>query len=443
MLSDTGPIRDDELASHFDQLRRYSSLIVAVSGGADSTALLHLLARWARSEISASQVLPCPSIVVATVDHGLRPESATEARAVAQQAQALGLPHQILVWEHPDQKPTTAIQVTARAARYRLLDALALAHPNSAVVTAHHQDDQAETLLMRLARGSGVDGLAGMRGSQLAHGLVLVARERPLLSVPKARLVATLRAAGLTWCEDPSNADRAFERVRWRDAERHLADLGLTAVALARSAHRLDRARQALEVMANTAWDRIGNTHDGAFAALSAAAFDREPEDIRLRLILKAITAFGGQSQPPSLAQAEELVLALARQPSTGQTLAGCRIERDAAEIRVFREPGRLGLPVLDITPGQAVIWDNRFRVELQTGSGAVALERTVVRALGADGLAAARRQGAVITLPARIAWTLPSLWMGPDLAATLAPTLAAAPHLGRNTPGFTAQFLW
>lgn len=437
MLIDQDPVRDDELSGLFDHLRQYSTLIVAVSGGADSTALLHLLARWSLSVSAAVPKTLYPALVVATVDHGLRPESATEALAVTPPATELGLPHHVLLWEHTREKPTSAVQVAARTARYGLLETLARDHPKPAVVTAHHQDDQAETLLMRLARGSGLDGLAGIRRSRPAHGFQLVAREHPLLGVPKARLVATLRAAGLTWCEDPSNANRAFERARWRDAERQLADLGLTAQTVARSARRLERARQALEAVTDAAWDRIGHTHDGAFATLSASAFDGEPEEIRLRLILKALTAFGGQDQAPSLAQAENLVAALASHPFNGQTLAGCRIERDVAEIRVYREPGRQGLPVSEIAPGQSFVWDNRFRVELHFGArqGECTSQPASVRALGADGLALVRLQGDDFRLPARIAWTLPSLWVGPNLAAV--------PQLGHQSAGFTAQFWW
>ena len=199
MLISHDPIRDDELAGLFDHLRRYSTLIVAVSGGADSTALLHLLGRWGRSHTAAVPDLPCPAVIAASVDHGLRPESAAEALAVARQAVMLGLPHRTLIWEHAQETPTAAVQVTAREARYRLLETLALAHPTPALVTAHHQDDQAETLLMRLARGSGLDGLAGIRRSRPAYGFQLVPRERPLLGIPKARLGSTLRVAGLTW----------------------------------------------------------------------------------------------------------------------------------------------------------------------------------------------------------------------------------------------------
>lgn len=453
MLSDhdpvrDDPVRDDELAGLFYHLRHYSTLIIAVSGGADSTALLHLLARWGRfpalcPPASLTPVQIWPTMVVATVDHGLRPDSATEALAVAAHAQTLGLAHRTLPWEHGREKPASAIQATAREARYRLLEALALAHPRPALLTAHHQDDQAETVLMRLARGSGLDGLAGIRGSWPARGLQLVARERPLLGVPKARLVATLRAAGLTWSEDPSNANRAFERVRWRDAERHLADLGLTAEAIARSARRLDRARLALEATTDAAWNKFADSHAGAFVTLAAPAFGSQPEEIRLRLLLRALIAWGGQQQPPSLAQTEDLLAAISSEPFAGQTLAGCRIERDAAEIRIFREPGRQGLPVLDITPGQVLIWDNRFRVALHADVGsdvsAAALDRAIVRSLGTDGLAALRLQGDIITLPARVAWTLPSLWTGPEGALTL----AAVPHLGRHIAGLSVQFLW
>ena len=180
-------------------LGSFRAIVLAVSGGADSTALMHLAARWVLRSPSA------PKLHVASVDHGLRPEAATEAEQVVAQAKALGLGARTLRWE--GQKPAAGIQDAARRARYALLLELAIEVardvlgdlPSTAIVTAHTADDQAETVLMRLARGSGVDGLAAMpvvtrveRMSLADGGMEGVALLRPLLAVPRARLVATL-----------------------------------------------------------------------------------------------------------------------------------------------------------------------------------------------------------------------------------------------------------
>ena len=209
------PIADGELASLFAPLASFDLLILAVSGGADSVALMHLIARW-----SAKAAKPRPRIVVATVDHGLRAESREEAKWVGAQARKLGFTHELLAWEGA--KPQTGIQDAARGARYGLLAELAwrlsAGEVRTAIVTAHTEDDQAETFLMRLARGSGLDGLTGMSAARLLGRGDNIELVRPLLGVAGARLRATLEAKGLSWLEDPSNDSDRFERVRVRKA---------------------------------------------------------------------------------------------------------------------------------------------------------------------------------------------------------------------------------
>src|SRR5205085_1104945 len=179
------------------------------SGGPDSTALMWLAARW-RDDLEKP-----PKLVAVTIDHGLRKESAREARAVARLAKTLNVEHVTLRWT--GRKPKTGIQEAARNARYRLLSEEAHRQNAVYILTAHTQDDQAETVLFRMARGSGVSGLVGMRrldglpvtGAKPGH---LV---RPLLDVPKARLIATLKAAKVSYVVDPSNADPRFARPRF------------------------------------------------------------------------------------------------------------------------------------------------------------------------------------------------------------------------------------
>ena len=204
---------------------------VAVSGGPDSLALL-LLAHAARPG----------RIEAATVDHGLRIESPNEAAMVAQLCGKLGVKHEILLpdWAEP---PTTNVQAAARTMRYRLLNEWALQRELAAVATGHHADDQAETLLMRLARGSGVAGLGGTRTTRaLSENVQLV---RPLLGWRKEELVELASAAGLSPVDDPSNRDPKHDRSRIRELLR-CSDF-LDPVRLAASASAIRDADEAID----------------------------------------------------------------------------------------------------------------------------------------------------------------------------------------------------
>ncbi|MEZ5850766.1 MAG: tRNA lysidine(34) synthetase TilS [Hyphomicrobiaceae bacterium] len=425
-------MRGQELDTLFAPLSAYATLILAVSGGADSVALMHLVCDWA-ADGQASR----PGLVVATVDHGLRAGSAAEARWVGGMAQQLGLPHHVLTWTGT--KPSVNVQASARAARYALLGGLAAQFQGAAIVTAHHADDQAETLLMRLARGSGADGLAaipGRRSSMARAEGPGIAIERPLLSIPKQRLVATLRARAIGWLEDPSNANENFERVRWRRALPMLADLGLTVPALARSARRLSRARAALEQMTAQAWVAHVDLHDGVYAAIGRAGFAAEPEEIQLRVLARALAVFGGDDEPARLSQVETALARLSGEGECRLTLGGCLLEAEGHEVRVMREPERRPLPALPLVPDEELVWDGRFNV------GVFMREECdiCVRALGAEGVAlllhptrggvrseevdpADRVVGPEVVkrlrgLPRAAALALPSFWMGPRLVA-------------------------
>ena len=437
----SAPVGDDEVRPQLDRaFAGAGCVLIAVSGGADSMALMHLAARWRTSRAAAG-----PSLHVATVDHGLREAAAAEAQWVAECCACLGLPHSILVWQDP--KPATGIQDSARAARYHLLARLAqtLSPAPRVIAVAHTLDDQAETLLMRLARGSGVDGLAAMaarrKDDRIEGGIDIV---RPLLAVPKARLVATLQAAGLDWLEDPSNAAERFERVRLRRHAPALAAIGLSNASLALSASRLMRARRALEAATRDLERSAVDYHAGAFARIAGATLVQAPEEIALRLVSRIIERLGGEARPPPMAQMETLLARLAAAAGEGrrfaQSVAGCLVSRgDDEAIDVFRESGRTGLPVLTLEPGAAAIWDNRFHVRFSATAGSGDAGPLTVRALPAAVLADLKRAGgAAVGLPRRAALTLPSAWRGEELVA--------APHLGigsRTTAGGEAAVLF
>jgi tRNA(Ile)-lysidine synthase len=418
--ADDTPLHDDELVALFFPLASYSTIVLAVSGGADSMALMLLVKRWLETKADA------PAVIVASVDHGLRANARAEAEWVLREAQALGFGSALLTWSGG--KPATGIQEAARAARYRLLTEFARSAGASpaAIVTAHTEDDQAETLLMRLARGSGIDGLAAMAVERAADASAPeVALVRPLLGVAGARLRATLLAASRTWIDDPSNDAEHFERVRIRKARGELGGLGLSNDKLALSARRLARAKTALDAAADMLGRDTGlDVHAGAFASFDAMTWRAAPEELRLRLVGRLIGSFGGLAEPLRLAQLEALVERMSQPGFEGATLAACIVSKHGAAIHVEREGRRSPLPTLTLAPGDAGLWDHRFRVASAADSPAT----VEVRALGPEAYAKLRRQLAPEPdLPASAAATLPAFWHRDDLL--FVPVIADLPQ--------------
>ena len=334
-------IRDDEANALFSGLEDLRGLLLAVSGGSDSTALLVLAARWARG-LSKRHKHP-PKLAAVTIDHGLRPESRREALAVKQLARRLGVPHRTLSWR--GKKPNTGLQEAARYARYRLLAEEAARSGYEHILTAHTLDDQAETVLFRLARGSGLTGLAGMAdaapipvGRDAAIFLV-----RPLLRVSKARLVATLRAIGIAHSEDPTNRDPRYTRTRLRALLPGLAQEGLDADGLARLASRMRRAEATIEFAVAAARAALAPgpwRHRGPIV-FETARFADLPAEVALRLLGRAVTHAGNEG-PVELGKLELLYDALrsARAPLR-RTLAGALITLAPERLTVERAPAR------------------------------------------------------------------------------------------------------
>jgi tRNA(Ile)-lysidine synthase len=314
---DNSPISARAAKQLFADLKNAPALVLAVSGGPDSVALMWLAARWRRALVRG------PRLLVVTVDHGLRPEAAREARDVKRLAGLFDLTHRTMRWAGA--KPTTGLPAAAREARYRLLVQAAGAVGATHVLTAHTRDDQAETLLMRLLRGSGIAGLSAMARLTERDGIVLA---RPLLDIPKSQLVATLRRAKVDFADDPTNRDIAFMRPRLRALLPQIAAEGGDVRNLARLAARVARANAAVEVLTDGAerflvlTDRGDASHRPDARSFDASAFAALPEEVRLRLLMRAVNAVGHEG-PAELGKVEALMAMLDRTTASGRRTAG------------------------------------------------------------------------------------------------------------------------
>ncbi|HEV2628371.1 MAG TPA: tRNA lysidine(34) synthetase TilS [Pseudolabrys sp.] len=332
-----------EAASLFEDLASFPALLLAVSGGPDSTALMVLAARWRKARKNG------PALIAVTVDHGLRKESAAEARAVAKLARQLGIQHRTLRWTGA--KPKTGLPRAARVARYRLLAAAARKAGAPAILTAHTLDDQAETVLIRMSRGSGLTGLAGMQRVSALPGDAGGRGEpprlvRPFLDIPKARLIATLKAAKVPFAEDPSNHDPRFTRARLRGLMPILAAEGLDAARLALLARRLARAEAALAAAAAAALCQLAaKPGERGILAFDRSGFLALPGEIAQRVLGRAIDAAGDEG-PVELGKLEVLCTALnaaAADPKARfrRSLAGALVSLTPRTVTVERAPAR------------------------------------------------------------------------------------------------------
>ncbi len=315
-----------------------SEIALAVSGGGDSMAMLHLAAGWAR--------IFGITLKVITVDHGLRPESTAEAAMVAAECDVLGLRHATLTWTGWD--GTGNLQDAARQARLDQITAYCA--PRGHVVMAHTQDDQAETVLMRLIRGSGVDGLAGMAAKRETPGLTIV---RPLLGVRREALRHYCKTLKIPFVDDPSNEDARFDRVRIR---RLIGQEGLDVATLAKTARQMARAKVALDQRVKRATQAVTTV---GIAEAGYVAFDRDAlatveEETRLRIVANALTAIGGNPYRPRLSALESAVDQILSGGAT--TLHGCVMQAANDQILICREVKAIG-------PDCATdhIWDGRW----------------------------------------------------------------------------------
>ena len=399
-------------------------IAVAVSGGSDSLALCLLADRWARTRGG--------TVIGLTVDHGLRPEAGAEASQVRRWLAARAISHRTLRWTGA--QPVSRIQEEARAARFALLVGWCRQARILHLLLGHQQEDQAETVLQRLVRGSGIDGLAAMAPVRLAlepegSGVRLL---RPLLSVPRNTLIATLAHWGYSWIDDPSNRDTRHERPRLAAALAQLEPEGLSAARLASFAARVAEDRAALDGLCTELLAGCAHPSLAGFVTLDRNALRRAPPALALRALSRAVTTVSGAPHPPRLERLERLAQRVLSDSVRAATLGGCRvIPHRNGRILVCREPAAAS-ELLSLEPGSSALWDRRFVVALGRSAGPGPF---LVRRLGTDGLAQARAMARAagaplrsdcVPAPARPA--LPALF---DLDGPL-----AAPHLDYRRTG-------
>ena len=394
----TGVFHEHELASFFANLTYYPRVALAVSGGADSVALMLLVRTWLDLRAGG------PQITVLTVDHRLRDAAASEAEWVKNEAQVLGFQHETLVWE--GEKPHSDLQAAARRARYGLMTAYCRSRSIPAIATAHTSDDQAETFIMRLARGSGLDGLSAIEEISRRNGIDIL---RPLLTVSRRRIEAFLLARALRWLDDPSNDDERYERVRIRRQLKAARSLGLSPAALALSARRLRRSRDALELVTADFLRAHVKLHEAGFAKLHLPELFEIHEDVALRALARMIAAVGGGSALLRLSKIETYYQMMRTAPRSA-TLGGCRLIVKGADLTIIREIGRMDAASAHIVrPGETLLWDARFMLTYEGGEARGA----TLRALGMDGVHAVKAaKGHFHGVPRLAAMTLPSLWI-------------------------------
>ena len=348
------PVALSEFADRMARLGPYEAaphIAVACSGGPDSMALMLLADRWARALGGTATAL--------VVDHGMRPESAREAATVGAWLADAGIESVTLTCKAPP--PASDRQAAARRARYALMRRWCRDAGVLHLLLGHHRLDQAETFLLRLARGSGVDGLAAMAAIHETGDVRLL---RPLLDVPRERLRACLEDERRPYVEDPSNEDIAFARVRMRAVLPAFEREGLTASRLTATARRMARARVALDSAATALLARAAAIYPEGYANLRPATLCEAPEEVGLRALSRLLACIGGGDYGPRLERLERLHgwLAQGGSAGAGRTLGGCRIIRRRGSVLVCRETAAVKGSV---AVGDGAVWDGRFRLSV------------------------------------------------------------------------------
>ena len=393
------------------QIPRRARVAVAVSGGADSMALALLLSRWVADRDVFLHAL--------TVDHCLRDVAAAEAVLVGEWLAARDVPHAVLRWEEGvrARNANASPQNAARDGRYDLMTEWCAGHDFSHLFLAHHADDQVETFFMHLARGSGVDGLAAMAPTSTRSGILVV---RPLLDFTKAQLIDVCQAVGQHWLEDPSNESTASTRVRFRQAQELLEREGLTRHRLLATVRHLRRAKAALDHAVTKVLNRACSVDEYGVTRTSMSELAEAHEEVGLRGLSRILRAVSGSTYGPRFKNLESLYHRVVSGPWRDATLHGCIVVRDGSDLVICREAAQVASDQY-ISAGTAVIWDGRFRVNLDpAGAPRTGVSFTLSR-LTPSAWRTLRRENASSLLeemPARVRETLPAIFDSLGLAA-------------------------
>lgn len=411
----------EELMSSMGPFENRPSIAVAVSGGPDSIALSLLLRDWARQRGG--------NVIGLTVDHGLRVGAGDESKQVAKWFRALKIEHKILYWR--GSKPSAGVQDAARNARYELMCRWCCIRSILHLFAAHHYDDQIETTLLRLERGSAVHGLAPIASKQALNGVRLL---RPFLGIPRSRLRATLEARNQEWIEDPSNQNTVFARVRLRNALSVLGDEGFLAETIAKlsgdagATRRADERFLAMEAVKGVELFAAG------YAVLSKSWWVESSYGTRFFLLGCLLRTIGGLQYPVPRRNLGALMERIDRSGKIDSaTLAGCRLTNFKEDILVCREVGRVP-PSVDMVNGAESKWD-RFKIRIDGMKPEISGKSSVwqVGALGNE------FHGSFSPLPRPVLGSLPAFRLGKHVISV--PHINYVDPTGLNVPKFSAIF--
>ncbi len=411
----------DEWMSAIGYFESNPTIAVATSGGADSMALLLLAKAWAENLNG--------NVISLTVNHNLRPEAAKEALIIEQWCREHNIQHKTLHWEHYTPQ-ISSIQANAREARYQLMASWCLNNNILHLLTAHHRDDQAETMFFRLARGSNLEGLSSMPSQTIIHGLRLI---RPLLQVPKYRLVDTLKAHGQKWLEDPSNENILYTRVNIR---KQLAK-SLNEEPIKQKANYITSTlgifRNLLENKLAGEIIKTVEIYPQGYAIIDSNRLNNCDKEIAIKILGAVIQSVSGAEHPPRREKLIDLFQSISSNKlSSKRSLGGLLFEKiDSQKILIYREVNAIEKPV-SIPINTPTPWDNRFMLELS--GNASSPKHIELRALGSNGLAQIKEFSPSLLRnlpPARILRTIPSMWILEELACV--------PHIGYVSKRATA----
>ena len=374
-------------------------IALAVSGGPDSTALMFL--------VSKSKKIKKNDVTILTVDHALRKESKSEVDLVKSNAKRIGFKCKILKWNGV--KPSSGIQEAARKARYSLMLSWCEKNSVNQLFLAHHLDDQVETFLMRLSKGSGVDGLSSMSNITINSSISLI---RPFLEIPKNKLIVIANFSKMKWISDPSNLNSSYQRSRMRKLLPIFSEEGIDPHHINLVIKRMNSAKEALNEIVNANIDKyVKNMNDISYS-LSYESFNKLSPEILLRILERLIMISSGSIYPPRRSKLEKIHSWLIKENEvSAKTLSGTVIRKRKDYVIFYRELKNCesSLNIFPIT-SRYLSWDNRFYLKLGKS------KKLEVRSLGNEGVRIMKskkllKKNGMNNIPLSAWKAAPSLW--------------------------------